>query len=261
MDKYDKLLESLSSNQEIPGKLGNNIGGNTNLDLTGEEELITSGLYDDMWDESSTSGFEDLPLSDYLCESYLYQKMDMNKKGNKARARTNKGKTYGKVAGAVAGTAAGFMVAGPVGAVAGGFAGAYGGKHAGKKIAKHINKKQKLNTKSMNQTDLQLEALYESSLFEGRVKRMVNNTTSKFGNRKASADNEKYHTEKAKNSKGLKKAYHNHRAGVAAQRKNHGTRNFLTGGLSATYKGMKNAATGGKSVKKDNDKMKKKLGY
>ncbi len=88
MDKYDylldslfesELMESLSSNQEIPGQLGNNINGVTNLDLTNQEELLTSGLYDDGWDESSSSGFEDLPLTDEdiqlecIFESSLYE--------------------------------------------------------------------------------------------------------------------------------------------------------------------------------------------
>lgn len=84
MDKYDVLLdylcesELLSANQEIPGYLGNNINGVTNLDLTNEEEIILSSYFDDGWDESSSSGFEDLPtvdtvdiILDALCEASL----------------------------------------------------------------------------------------------------------------------------------------------------------------------------------------------
>lgn len=106
MYKYDKLLESLSSNQEIPGQLGNNIGGVTNLDLTGQEELLTSGLYDDGWDESSSSGFEDLPLDvediilDTLCEASLMEHRGKSKDPNYQR-----NKKAAKIAGGVALTA------------------------------------------------------------------------------------------------------------------------------------------------------------
>lgn len=95
MDKYDKLLECISSNQEIPGQLGNNFGGVTNLDLTGEEELVMSGLYDDAWDESSSSGFEDLPMTDEdiqlecIFESKLFEHRG-KPDPKKAKERNNK---------------------------------------------------------------------------------------------------------------------------------------------------------------------------
>ena len=95
----------MSSNQEIPGQLGNNINGVTNLDLTGQEEIITSGLYDDGWDESSSSGFEDLPLDediilDALCETNaakINNKYDnkvnkVNRKFNRKRAKLDREK-------------------------------------------------------------------------------------------------------------------------------------------------------------------------
>lgn len=75
MDRLDLTIERkfASANQQIPGKLGNNIDGVTNLDLTDEEELITSGLYDDSWDESSSSGFEDIPTEDDIQLECIYE--------------------------------------------------------------------------------------------------------------------------------------------------------------------------------------------
>ena len=64
MDILDLKLEKKFSNQQIPGLLGNNINGVTNLDLTDEEKLLTCNINLDNWDESSTSRFEVLPLSD-----------------------------------------------------------------------------------------------------------------------------------------------------------------------------------------------------
>lgn len=77
MDRLDLTIERkfASANQQIPGKLGNNIDGVTNLDLTDDEKII---MYDDedSWDESSLEEFSDLPDDydiqlDCICESKL----------------------------------------------------------------------------------------------------------------------------------------------------------------------------------------------
>ncbi len=78
--KLDMIIERKfqSANQEIPGKFGNNNNGITNFDLTGEEELILDDIDNDILDNSTLSGFENLPEQDeldacldILCESEI----------------------------------------------------------------------------------------------------------------------------------------------------------------------------------------------
>lgn len=97
MDKLDLTIERkfASANQQVPGKLGNNIGGNTNLDLTDEEELLTSGLYDDNWDESSSSGFENLPTDDDIQLECIYESCLNELDSDKAKQLNKVNKKWG----------------------------------------------------------------------------------------------------------------------------------------------------------------------
>ena len=192
MDKYDylidslyefEMMESLSSNQEIPGQLGNNINGVTNLDLTGEEELITSGLYDDAWDESSSSGFEDLPLTDddiqleCIFESCLNE-LDSNKA--KQLNKTNK---------------------------------AWGAAKKANNTRMHNLKNANKTGKAKQKSDAKLKRK------NGRIDAKVNRANShnsnassdkKFGTKykNARAIDKKYHADMAKNTTGIRKGYH-----------------------------------------------------